>query len=299
MFNLQHNQNKVLQFLTNLFLAIVLLGAPSTWAAIAIDDFFVVNQDSTNNFFDVLPNDLAINPDPLGVGDFTLVDEPGNGQGTITFNGGFRFTPAPGFVGVVVFSYQINDLAGSSSADVVFAVVDNFQPFEAVDDLFFVPSGEPINITLPILANDVLPNPASTFIIDPSVSGVTPLGGSLSPGSTTIDYLAPIGIDGIDIIQYQIQDSMTGEIRQATIAIQLSTTTLGDPSGTIVFEGGQFSGQEGGTATITARRISGTSGPVMIEIDAKDDGAINGTDYDFTPNTVLVWADREGGTKSF
>ena len=88
-------------------------------------------------------NDLNVPPGAV----YTLVTAPPNTQGTVDIdaNGGFSFTPAPGFTGDARFSYQVCASTGSpcSVATAVVSVTAGPAPV-AKDDPFNAMPGQPV-----------------------------------------------------------------------------------------------------------------------------------------------------------
>jgi len=79
---------------------------------VAVQDFYTVNEATSNNQFLVLANDS--DPDaPLG-DTLTISGVGPTSQGGTVVNGGsdLFYTPLAGFLGVEVFQYTIRDAAG-------------------------------------------------------------------------------------------------------------------------------------------------------------------------------------------
>ena len=78
-------------------------------APIAMDDNFIVDEATSNNFLDILDNDSDPDGDPLQI--FGVTMPTGGGNVTITETG-LLYTPAPGFTGPDSFMYTIQDPSG-------------------------------------------------------------------------------------------------------------------------------------------------------------------------------------------
>src|SRR6185369_14732106 len=74
-----------------------------------------------------------------------IVTPPAASQGTVNLgsNGGFTFTPSPGFFGQASFSYRATDQGGLSSTANVFINVSNNPPPVAVNDSYSVTEDTP------------------------------------------------------------------------------------------------------------------------------------------------------------
>ncbi len=136
-----------------------------------------------------------------------------------------------------------------------------------------------------------------------------------------VDYVAttgsldwPDGQGGTKTFQVPIIDNPE-RIVSATVNVALSDPTggavLGSPSSmllTIVEDGsgvgieyigdGFFVDEDGGSATVTVTRGSGSSGQVSVDYSTEDLSAVAGSDYSSVSGT-LVWSDGETADKTF
>ncbi|MBL4908539.1 MAG: cadherin-like domain-containing protein [Alteromonadaceae bacterium] len=114
------------QYTSDVFMASVIVNAVND-LPIAEDDSVQVEQDSSNNIFDVLNNDSDIDNDILSL---SAIDYSGAGSVSISDNK-VSYSPVLGFSGNDSFSYTIDDGAqGTSNATVTIvvnakAIVDN------------------------------------------------------------------------------------------------------------------------------------------------------------------------------
>jgi VCBS repeat-containing protein len=91
---------------------------------VAVDDAYVVQEDSTLNEFDVLANDEG---DPEGTPTITAVGTPNRGGAVFIENGKLVYSPAPNFFGVETFTYTASDGMGNVSSALVSVTVENVQ----------------------------------------------------------------------------------------------------------------------------------------------------------------------------
>lgn len=162
----------------------------------AVDDFFTVDEDTTNNSLDVLANDT----DAPDVGEtliITNVSTPDNGGSAIISGGGtaIDYTPAADFFGTEIFTYTIADgNGGSDTATVEMTVTNVDDPVTAVDDSFSA-SKDVVTTSPDVLANDSAPDGGlAVQSVDPtSVLGAT----IVNNGNGTFNY----DISGVPALQ--------------------------------------------------------------------------------------------------
>ena len=102
-----------------------------TAVPIAVDDIFVVPENSTDRPLNVLANDVV----SLAGGLSIVAVQSGSAGGAVTIVGGgqsLRYTPQPGFSGTEQFTYTIQDSAGSISTAQITIVTS---PNAAADDI--------------------------------------------------------------------------------------------------------------------------------------------------------------------
>jgi hypothetical protein len=93
---------------------------PANRPPVAVDDSATTTQDVAVEIA-VLANDSDPDGDPLTVGSFT---QPASGSVTLSPNGTFTYTPAPGFVGDDIFTYNASDGELDSDPATVTVIVE-------------------------------------------------------------------------------------------------------------------------------------------------------------------------------
>ncbi|MEM9804247.1 MAG: DUF4347 domain-containing protein, partial [Cyanobacteria bacterium P01_D01_bin.56] len=123
-------------------------------AANAVDDAFVVDEDSVGVALDVLANDSDPDGDSLSITSFGSLSS----GGTVSINNandGLIYTPSPNFAGVETFTYTITDGSGDTSqANVKVSIRGANDTPTAIADSFSVPLDSTNNL-LDVLANDI------------------------------------------------------------------------------------------------------------------------------------------------
>lgn len=181
---------------------------------VAADDDFGTDLAAAN----VLANDSDPDGDALSA---ILEQAPANGSLTLNANGTFSYTPAPGFVGQVTFTYRASDgEALSNLATVRFVVsLDASSPPIAVDDDF----GDDFD-SGNVLDNDLFFNPDNLI-----VERVTdPAGGELqlNPDGSYV-YRPFAGFTGRDSFTYLIRDQAGRESNIATVSFAVDGNEAG------------------------------------------------------------------------
>jgi len=199
------------------FIALVfLLISQNAWSILAIDDNYVIPQDSPGYVIDPLANDI-IDPGsvfPLAATDFSLQ----TGQGSINVNQGtVSVIPATGFVGQIVFSYVARDNTGSDAAKIIVDVQGNPAPHQAVNDFHHVLQND-FAIAFNVLANDNYSITNGVFIV---ATSATAQGGIVivDTGGQFLSYQPPANYTGVDTFTYDLQDQQTSVISQATVTV--------------------------------------------------------------------------------
>ncbi len=181
---------------------------------------FAVDEDFGTDFADanVLANDSDPDGDALSA---VLEQAPTNGSLTLNPNGTFSYTPAPGFVGQVTFTYRASDgQALSNIATVRFVVsLSASAPPVAVDDDL----GNDFS-TGNVLDNDLFFNRDSL-----TVELVTdPLGGQLQLNPDgSYSYRPFSGFTGGDSFTYLIRDQLGRASNVATASFSVDGTDAG------------------------------------------------------------------------
>ncbi|MFU8765385.1 MAG: Ig-like domain-containing protein, partial [Haliea sp.] len=187
---------------------------PVNAAPIAVDDDFGTGFADAN----VLANDSDPDGDALSA---VLEQAPASGSLTLNPNGTFSYTPPPGFVGPVTFTYRASDgEALSNLATVRFVVsLDSSSPPVAVDDDFADDFS-----TGNVLDNDLFFNRDSLTV----VKVTDPLGGELqlNPDGSYI-YRPFAGFTGGDSFTYLIRDQAGQESNVATVTFAVDGNEAG------------------------------------------------------------------------
>ena len=174
---------------------------PPNTNPIAEDDVASTTEEVTV-VVDVLANDSDPDGDPLSI---TSASTPETGSAEIV-SGGIAYTPAPGFVGSVTFTYTIGDgRGGSDQAAVTVEVTDApNEPPVAADDNASATSGIPVAID--VLANDTDPDG------DPlTLAGVsTPANGTAQIQDGQVVYTSESTFSGTDTFTYTVADGRDG-----------------------------------------------------------------------------------------
>ena len=186
----------------------------------------------------VTTNDVDPNSDPLTVVSIndqavvgpTTVPTANGGSLTILPDGTFSYTPAPGFVGTELLTYQIADgLGGFDTATLLLSVFDT--PPEVENDINNTVIDTPVAGN--VLTNDNGGDPGDIVVVgDGEGNAITePLTLTTSQGGTVViqpngDYLftpAP-GFVGEDVVEIEVCDG-GGNCQTQTLSIEVSNPT--------------------------------------------------------------------------
>lgn len=189
---------------------------------VAVNDAFTVEQDSSNNSFNVLGNDSDVDGDTLTI---SAVGATDNGGVAGTDGATISYSPAPGFSGTETFGYDITDgNGGTASATVTVTVtpVGNLPPV-ANDDLATVTRnvGSSTNsVTINVVANDT----DADGTVDASTVTITtnPLNGDVvNNGNGTVTYTPKAGKRGSDAFGYTVDDNLGATSNVATVRVNI------------------------------------------------------------------------------
>ncbi len=185
----------------------------------AVDDDFMVAEDSNDTAFDVLANDIAV-PSTSAL-TITGVSATANATVTISNDGQqLIYTPNANFQGIDTFTYTIEDDGGeTSSATVTVEVTDVNDAPVAVDDTFTV-AEDGVATSLDVLNND---SSGPDVGEDLQVSAVT----AASHGTVTIStdgkaliFTPTANFSGTDSFTYTLSDGRGGtDTAQVTVTI--------------------------------------------------------------------------------
>ena len=181
---------------------------------VAVNDSYVVVEDSGANSFDVLANDTDVDGGPKFV---QSVTQPAHGSVVIIGGGSsVTYTPAPNYFGPDAFTYTLN---GGSLATVSISVTPVDDPPVAVDDTLTIPEDNgptPINV----LANDtdIDGGPMQITSVTPVAHGTLVITG----GGTGVTYTPAANYNGPDGFTYTLNGGS-----MAMVAI--TVTPVDDP----------------------------------------------------------------------
>jgi VCBS repeat-containing protein len=211
-----------------------------------VDDAPVANDDSytahknvtlTVTAAGVLANDTDPNGDTLTA---ILVSNASHGTVTLNGNGGFDYTPTPGYTGPDSFTYQASDGTLSSNTATVNLTVVNDAPV-ANNDNYSILHDHVLTVSAPgVLTNDSDPNgdQLSANLVSNVSHGTLTLN---SDGSFT--YTPNAGYLGPDSFTYQASDgSLSSNV--ATVNINVITTSVltGMPKSFSITTGAPYNG---------------------------------------------------------
>jgi cyclophilin family peptidyl-prolyl cis-trans isomerase len=178
-----------------------------------IDDVFSVDQDSGNNFLNVLANDSSA-PDTGETLKVTGLTPSGTTAEGATISvapdgAGVFYQPATGFSGVDSFAYTLSDGTAQREVSVSVTVQNPDNPPTAEDDTFSITEDD-AEAAYDLLANDTQDIDGQNFYID-SVS-VPDSGGSVRISSDGLNFFyqpAP-NFNGTETFTYVLRDSGGG-----------------------------------------------------------------------------------------
>lgn len=179
----------------------VLVAAPNQ-PPLAVDDVVATTQ-GTAVVIPVLANDSDADGEPIEI---VSVTAPIGGSASAQPGGTIVYQPAPGFVGVDSFSYQIRDTRGGlASATVRVSVTSQNRPPVARDELVVATQNTPVRIEL--LGNDQDPDgdPLSLASVGAPANGQV----AVEPDSAVI-YTPNSGFVGTDMFAYTVTDGRGG-----------------------------------------------------------------------------------------
>jgi outer membrane protein OmpA-like peptidoglycan-associated protein len=189
----------------------------------AVDDSFMVGEDSAATVFNVLAND-STTPEDTETLTITAVTQPANG--TVTFTGvNVSFTPDANFAGTTTFTYTISDgNGGTATATVTVTVTPVNDPPDAVNDTFVVAEGSPAT-PLDVLANDTsAPDTGETLTVASVTQPV--MGGTVALTGGVVRFTPSPGFNGVVVFTYTISDGNSGT---DTAQVTVTVTPVNDP----------------------------------------------------------------------
>ena len=245
----------------------------------AVADTFSVPTSSGAKTLDVLANDTKESDEELTV---TAVTQPASG-GTVSVapNGaGVVFTPAPGFMGSVTFTYTGSDGNGGTDTTTVTVMVENAPP-KAVADTFSVPAGSGAK-TLDVLANDMKePDEELTVVaVTQPASGGTV---SVAPNGTGVVFTPAPGFTGPVTFTYTVSDG-NGGTDTVTVTVEVEPSL--NPDDPDDDDDGVLDIEEALTDTDGDGQID------ALDPDSDNDGLNDGTERGVTDSMSLPGTNR-------
>ncbi|MEZ6112146.1 MAG: tandem-95 repeat protein [Pirellulaceae bacterium] len=193
----------------------------------AVNDTFTAQQGSTDNFFDVLANDL-ITPDSGETLRVASLGTPSAGGSVRIGSSGTHvlYTPASGLTGQETFTYTVSDgNGGTSTATVTVNGVPANDPPTVVNESFTVQE-DAAQASFDVLANDSTADAGETLTI--ASVGTASQGGqvSLSTNKLQLQYKPAANFSGTETVTYVVDDSRGGT---ATGTATFTVTGVNDP----------------------------------------------------------------------
>ena len=207
---------------------------------------------------------------------------PQNGTVELSEDGGFEFTPNPGFSGEDTFTYEaFGALGQSDEAEVTLRIVE---PLEAEGDEFEFPAGETTSVEAPgLLANDTS-NAERIQLQTGPANGTVELA---EDGG--FEYTPNEGFAGEDEFTYQIFDSFN-QVAAATVSLTVVAPELVVENDTFEIPGGETTTVE--APGVLANDPNGVRSVVKVApengtLELAEDGS-----FEFTPENGFVGADE-------
>jgi hypothetical protein len=199
---------------------------PPNVPPVAANDGYATNEGQTltvNAASGVLANDSDANGNPL-----TAVLVTGVASGTLTLqaDGSFGYVPAPGFVGMVAFTYQASDgTSSSNTATATIAVNAVDDPPVAQADSYTTAEDTPLSVGgSGVLGNDS--DPEGLPLIAQLVRNV-PNGHILRlDGAGSFDYTPEPNFNGTASFTYRASDGAT---QSDATTVTITVTAVNDP----------------------------------------------------------------------
>ena len=202
---------------------------------IANDDFFQVDQDTSNNQLDVLANDFASSLGPLTIRSIVATPDQGGAVSISADGSQIFYTPSANFSTppLETFTYQVSDSVSvdcgltpdrCDTATVQVDVTTTFPNAVAIDDYVDPVEGADVNppiTTIDVLANDIVGANGPLVLIP---SGLTqPANGTTQVDvvNNTILYTPNGGFYNLDSFTYTASDTQNN-ITTANVSVQVS-----------------------------------------------------------------------------
>jgi len=200
--------------------SLVLTITPINDAPAAVGDSYRAGPTSTLN---VLPPGVLANDTDIDSPSLTAVkaSDPAHGSLTLNADGSFSYTPAGGFSGTDIFTYQASDAIALSTPATVSISVGNSPP-SASPDSYAVAAGTPLTVPAAgVLANDADADPGT--ILQAQLASGPPHGSlALSPDGGFI-YRPNADFAGTDTFTYRASDGIAAS---SPTAVNIVVTPL-------------------------------------------------------------------------
>jgi hypothetical protein len=244
-------------------------------------------------------NDSDVDGDSISFATGSIT-QPTSGQVTVVGQQ-LQYTAAPGFSGVVTFTYRVQDnYAPAAPSNVATVTVIVNGPPVAHDDAYDMASGT----TLTVPANTGLIANSTGRDTDPESDGLTVLAGSTTvptSGSVSVnpdgsfEYISAPGFSGTATFSYRVTDgTQSSNLATVSITVHLAPVAVNDSYSTflglpIIKNHGGFmmndSDPEGGTLHLVWDSITGPLHGTLVPSEFGDG------DFVYTPNALYVGSD--------
>ncbi|MGH7976167.1 MAG: Ig-like domain-containing protein [Limisphaerales bacterium] len=171
---------------------------------IANNDFFSIDQDSSDNQLDIFQNDVDPNGDPIFISNIVPAS-----HGDISYSldaTTFQYTPTAGFYGIDTFQYSITSGYGdiSSNATVTVFVNESGNTPPTANNLIFTLQTNVYSVTFNTLTNTTGNTPVLYAVNQPSMGSVS------NDASGNITYTRNPNLFGDDAFTYVLTDANGG-----------------------------------------------------------------------------------------
>lgn len=193
------------------------------------DDSITVDQNSGNNFLNVLANDTS-DPDTGETLKVARIQPNGTTSAGATISiapdgAGIFYQPETGFSGIDTFTYTVTDGSAEDQVNVTVNVLNPDNPPTAVEDSFTVVEDD-TEASFDLLSNDLPDVDGQDFIIE-TVSAPDSGGGvRISPDGLDFFYQPAPNFNGTENFTYVIRDSGGGS---STGSVSFTVSAVNDP----------------------------------------------------------------------
>ncbi len=236
---------------------------PIALPPVALPDTATVPQDSGATDIDVLANDVDFAGGGLQVTAVSVATSMPTAVHTVAIAGNqVRFTPAAGFIGVVVVNYTATDSNGEEATGVLTVVVSPLA----------VPAGP-----VPVPDAATVTQDSGATAIDVLANDIDPAAGGLDVTNVTVTISLPNAVHTVAIVANEVRFTPAAGFAGVVVITYEATDVNGDSAD--------------GVLTVVVSPVALPTGPVPVPdaaVVAQDSGA---TDIDVLANDV----DPDGG----